>query len=342
MKIIKILLPAILLILPGCWWWLYDNDYEFEFETIITDYPANMEGINSTRDDYNSALPYRFEGRGLYFSSNSTTYGDNFDIVYRAIEITFHPKKDNILNVSYPAANLWPSYEMKVCAFIKTDFNEYGPYTHSDKRGWDYFFYANDEKGDLDIKFVYNSTTDNLYNENEKFEGPVAAGALNSGSDDAYPTINIDGSRIYFCSNRENNQFDIYYATMIQSVLHTYLSTPDTLVVLKETILSGDKNDKCPFIIKNLLVFTSDREGGYGGYDLYYSLYVDSKWSAPVNFGEKINTEYNEYRPVTIPLMSLSDEVMIFSSDRPGGKGGYDLYCVNIGDMIEDPWYMLN
>lgn len=87
------------------------------------------------------------------------------------------------------------------------------------------------------------------------------------------------------------------------------------------------------------MVFVSDREGGYGGFDLWYSYYNNGVWSEPVNFGEKINSEYNEYRPVAFTAMqgyqSNNFDVMIFSSDRPGGKGGFDLYVVKIDNMIK-------
>ena len=81
------------------------------------------------------------------------------------------------------------------------------------------------------------------------------------------------------------------------------------------------------------MVFTSDREGGYGGFDLYYSLFTNGQWTTPVNFGEKINSANDEYRPITFSFNNI--DMMIFSSNRPGGKGGFDLYGVKIGDLIE-------
>lgn len=35
------------------------------------------------------------------------------------------------------------------------------------------------------------------------------------------------------------------------------------------TVLSSDYNDKCPYIYEDIMVFASDREAGYGGFDLY-------------------------------------------------------------------------
>ncbi|MBN2863357.1 MAG: hypothetical protein JXN62_09365, partial [Bacteroidales bacterium] len=57
----------------------------------------------------------------------------------------------------------------------------------------------------------------------------------------------------------------------------------------------------------------------------------DNEWSIPVNFGDKINTGDNEFRPITFQFLDFN--LMIFSSDRSDGKGGYDLYCVKIDDI---------
>lgn len=85
-----------------------------------------------------------------------------------------------------------------------------------------------------------------------------------------------------------------------------------------------------PFVYGDLLVFSSDRPGGFGGYDLYYSQKTANGWTVPINFGPKINSEFDEYRPVVSEQPEFSNRLMIFSSNRPGGLGGFDLYFVGI------------
>jgi len=65
----------IILILFGCF--PIDPDYKFEYETIITDTPTNLEKLNTTNDDYNSDLPYPATRSEIYFSSNRNSGGDN-------------------------------------------------------------------------------------------------------------------------------------------------------------------------------------------------------------------------------------------------------------------------
>ncbi|MBP6977918.1 MAG: hypothetical protein PHD61_01805 [Bacteroidales bacterium] len=78
------------------------------------------------------------------------------------------------------------------------------------------------------------------------------------------------------------------------------------------------------------MVFASNRDGGFGGYDLYYSRRENDTWTAPVNFGEKINTAFDEYRPIVLMVSGFTNELMFFSSNRPGGNGGFDLYYTGI------------
>ena len=66
------------------------------------------------------------------------------------------------------------------------------------------------------------------------------------------------------------------------------------------------------------------------------SIFEDGVWSAPANFGPKINTEYDEYRPIIFSFEEVQKNLMIFSSDRPGGLGGFDLYMVKADGYIQN------
>ena len=62
--------------------------------------------------------------------------------------------------------------------------------------------------------------------------------------------------------------------------------------------------------------------GGLGGYDLYMSLRMEEGWSEPVNLGPAVNSEDHEMGP----CLSADGRWLYFSSNRPGGMGGYDIY----------------
>ncbi len=62
------------------------------------------------------------------------------------------------------------------------------------------------------------------------------------------------------------------------------------------------------------LVFSSDREGGSGGYDIWYSrLTAEGEWEVPVNAGPEVNSPFNEYDPAYDPY----HDTLYFASNRP-------------------------
>jgi hypothetical protein len=334
MKTLFLIIIVISTVMNFCY-----EHYKFRTGTF-PDTPVNIQSINTEYNDYNSTF-YIIGGTGpLCFSSDRNSSGNNYDIIYILLDVLMS-KNTGVLTVDKSAnedvgltcanANLSDAVsrinsshnELSPCLILQGSFGPgYPCYTNSY-----ILLYANDESGNLDIKFTENAT-----NHYYKFIKNLVF--LNSDKDDAYPTVNIDTSAIYFCSNREGD-FDIYRADIDKKnglLAELNDSTPRTITRITE--LSSDYDDKCPFILGNLMLFTSNRPGGYGGYDLYYSKYENGHWSGPVNLGDKINTEYDEYRPVIqTHLMNFTNDMVIFSSNRPGGKGGFDLYYVGINKM---------
>lgn len=77
--------------------------------------------------------------------------------------------------------------------------------------------------------------------------------------------------------------------------------------------------------------FSSDREGGKGGSDIYYSDFVNEEWQEPVNL-ERINTSGNEM----FPFVS-SDNMLYFASNGHVGLGGLDIYMLDLDDESSSP-----
>ena len=73
------------------------------------------------------------------------------------------------------------------------------------------------------------------------------------------------------------------------------------------------------------LIFSSDRPGGYGETDLYFSVRKDGKWGEPVNLGPQINTSGKEEFSF-LTDRHLNGRFLIFASTGRFGNGGLDLY----------------
>ncbi len=97
---------------------------------------------------------------------------------------------------------------------------------------------------------------------------------------------------------------------------------------------------------KSTLFFTSDREGGLGGIDIYMSKKnPDGTWGEPKNLGPNINTEYDE----ETPMIHYDGRTLYFSSEGHNSMGRLDVFYaqmnpdstwsrpVNLGYPINTP-----
>jgi len=328
-----VLFPLFAFVLSACPYG--SGDYEFEYETIITESPVNLAGINSPYDDYNSALPYPAARFGIFFSSNRSSAGQDFDIILREMDLSYHVK-DDVLDVHYVAPGDYTSFEDILMTLINSSDDQLGPFFFFGPKDFSYFFYSDNQNGDYDIRFAHYLKSDfGTYGASNQLYGPDTLKPITSDKDELYPTITEDQTTLFYCSNQENEVFNIFSIPLPEAdSLHEFFTGSEPAVPVLNPVLSSDYDDKCPFIDSDIMVFTSNREGGEGGFDLYYSLLEDGSWTPPVNFGPEINTEYDEYRPIVFSFDSFK-RLIIFSSDRPGGQGGFDLYMVKADGYIQ-------
>jgi len=84
----------------------------------------------------------------------------------------------------------------------------------------------------------------------------------------------------------------------------------------------------------NRMYLSSDRRGGSGGFDIWYSdKKADGQWGNPVNMGENINTGEDE----TSAYIAPTEGRFIFASKGHFNMGGYDIFrCEMRGDGTWD------
>lgn len=80
-----------------------------------------------------------------------------------------------------------------------------------------------------------------------------------------------------------------------------------------------------------ILVFASDRPGGFGGLDLWAAFRdSDGEWGEPINMGPVINTKYDETSPYLI-----DGNTLYFSSQSHFNIGGFDIFY---SKMLKEGW----
>lgn len=73
----------------------------------------------------------------------------------------------------------------------------------------------------------------------------------------------------------------------------------------------------------SLIIFASDRKGGFGGRDLWLMREnTDGSWSKPINLGPEINTPEDE----DSPFITLDGEYLYFASNGSWSMGGFDVF----------------
>tara|TARA_X000001036_G_C20655998_1_gene796974 strand:- start:92 stop:1993 length:1902 start_codon:yes stop_codon:yes gene_type:complete len=81
----------------------------------------------------------------------------------------------------------------------------------------------------------------------------------------------------------------------------------------------------------NTLYFSSDRPGGLGKRDIWYTQLEDNIWTQPKNMGAIINTVKDD----VTPFIHTNGENLIIASNGRVGFGGYDLF---MSELKENKW----
>ena len=306
---------------------------------------VNLAEFNSEFDDYNSNLSQNKYGEPYLIFSSKRETKQYFNLVGFPAKIDYDDKKD-IPVLSKSTNGYLDSFSETIFASafmsrVNGNHDVLGPFvvtrnnivSYGNSPKYQFLFFADDKDKNLEIKVIYTD-------KDGKETGPVKLDYLNSKADDAYPYIEQNGSKVFFCSNR-GGSFDIFEATIgsknagnTVSMIDQLISPKEVFVYKTENVSDEKADDKCPYLGNGgIMVFTSNRAGGFGGYDIYYSVLENGTWGLPINAGPRINTKYDEYRPILPNLNNFRYPLMIFSSNRPEGKGGFDLYMTGLVEL---------
>jgi len=213
-------------------------------------------------------------------------------------------------------------YDPKVITGISTEYDEYLPAVSPDQ---DFILFTRRylKKG-IDIitpsfqeEFIISTSRNNLFDEGIPLPSP-----FNIEDNEGGGSMSIDNKLLLFtkCSKVSGNynNCDIFFSTKnkgqwgeIQS-FNKKICPPYSWE--SQPSLSSDGN---------MIIFASDRDGGYGGVDLYEIRKNNfGEWSNPINLGPKINSANNEKSP----FLHADGKTLFFASDNFPSLGGYDIF----------------
>ena len=209
---------------------------------------------------------------------------------------------------------------------INTKYAEYGPIFNANETKMIFTSCRPDTKGGAIDKFDGRYFEDIYISEkNSAGEWGVAKNIgtpINTDGNDAVVAMSPDGSKIYLYKYSHGHG-DLYSSDLSEGTW----SEP---VKLKEPINSHSWEPSLSVgPDENTIYFTSNREGGYGGTDIYVVKKMPSgKWSKPMNLGNTINTEYDE----DSPFILADGKTLYFSSNGNKSMGGFDVFSATFNN----------
>lgn len=162
----------------------------------------------------------------------------------------------------------------------------------------------------------------------DAFKNPVNVNPVNMGSSinsenqEYSPAFAIDEKTIYITKrmgnlsdNRPNE--DLYFAELNDESWDKVKDIGPPINTIENEGAFSISSDG------NYIFFTScSRNGGKGQCDIWLTSKKNNRWDEPKNLQSPINTKYWESQP----SISSDGRMLYFSSDRPGGYGGTDIW----------------
>jgi Tol biopolymer transport system component len=162
-------------------------------------------------------------------------------------------------------------------------------------------------------------------------EQPVNMHALNTKADDYWPAISAAGR---------------FFATTVSLRNDTLrLASQEDISIFKrngkgewirDSVLTAPINTKGSegspaFSVdgRYLFIVAADRQGGYGSCDIYYYVRHGTVWSRPIHPEAPLNSRFWESNP----SLSSDGRTLYFTSNRPGGKGGMDIWQCSVAQQ---------
>lgn len=160
---------------------------------------------------------------------------------------------------------------------------------------------------------------------------PINLGdSINTGDAEYSPSLTVDENTIIFTvrflknSNTYNGnteEEDFFESTKINGKWSKAINLGPPINT------QGNEGAQCLSSDGKTLVFTAcNRSDGVGSCDLYISFKKGNKWTTPVNMGGNVNSNKWDSQPSISP----DGTTIYFASARPGGKGGSDIWKINL------------
>jgi tetratricopeptide (TPR) repeat protein len=151
---------------------------------------------------------------------------------------------------------------------------------------------------------------------------------INAGEDCSTCSLNNNGTELFLYKkdNEDGNIYSTTYTNGAWTPIKKLNKNINTKFYESHASISADGKK---------LYFSSNRDGGQGGLDIYISEKdATGDWGPAVNLGAAINSPYNE----DTPFITQNDSVLYFSSEGHSSIGGFDIFkSQKVGNVWKTP-----
>ncbi len=141
---------------------------------------------------------------------------------------------------------------------------------------------------------------------------------INSSRNDQILGFSEDATVLYYYKG--------YHPTKDGAIFTDTLRTTEAIVFPTEfsSPVKIKKGDTDPFFFNDdIILFASDREGGYGGLDIYVTRRLTGGfWTRPENLGPQVNSPFDE----KAPFLTKNGRTLFYSSNNNLSMGGFDIF----------------
>ena len=208
---------------------------------------------------------------------------------------------------------------MKMGEWVNSEKADYGPTIGN----LDYLLlFTSKRNSRLTIERTYNEDLFFTKKEDGQWMEAQPFKTINTGFNEGSACLSKDGKRLYFarCNSPDSyGNCDIFEATLTADSVWGNIRNLGTSI----NTIAWDSHPSLSHS-GDTLFFASDRLGGFGLSDLYYSVRnKEGKWQKALNIGPIINTRGSEVSP----FFHQRYNVLYFSSDgHPLNFGDFDIY----------------
>lgn len=271
--------------------------------------------------NFDKAIENYEKFKALLSQASSEANQDMITQVTRDIEVAQNAKELILSPVNITVENLGPN--------VNSTYSDHSPVVAADELT---LYFTSRREGstgnekDIDGQFFEDIYSSTRKNSDSGWANPVNLGPpINTNGHEATIGLSVDGQKLLIYKD-DLGDGNVY----ISDLVGTSWSYPQKV---NENVNSGNWEPNASISADaSILFFSSNREGGYGGKDIYMSKKLPSgDWAKAVNLGPKVNSPYDEDAPYIHP----DGVTLFFSSKGHKSMGGFDIFFTTLSDNGE-------